>query len=135
MVVCMKNKIIVDGKEYVISYTIISEEYYNIKEVLGISLHLDPQSIIINKIVDHDTGKIIFPAAKPDKYIISHIPGVVVKITVKPGDSVKKGQVVAIVESMKMENDITSEYNGIVKKVLVPEKIVIERKEPILELE
>ena len=47
------------------------------------------------------------------------LPGRVIEIPVKVGDAVKKGQPVVILEAMKMENSITSDYNGVVKQILV----------------
>jgi len=49
------------------------------------------------------------------------IPGVVKKILVKAGDEVKEGDIVAVIEAMKMENNIISNANGIVKEVMVRE--------------
>lgn len=48
------------------------------------------------------------------KAVNSPLPGVIVGIKVKVGDIVKAGQVVAILEAMKMENEIQSEYDGTV---------------------
>ena len=49
----------------------------------------------------------------------SPLPGSIVKVMVKPGDSVKKGDTLLTMESMKMENIVASEYTGTVKNVLV----------------
>lgn len=49
--------------------------------------------------------------------ICATIPGSVWKVLVKAGDEVKKGQEVAVLESMKMEFPITSEYCGKITKV------------------
>lgn len=40
--------------------------------------------------------------------VTSPMPGTIVKINVKSGDSVKKGDVFLVLEAMKMENDITA---------------------------
>ena len=40
-------------------------------------------------------------------------------MNVKPGDHIREGQVVAVLDAMKMENDIQSEYDGIVASVNV----------------
>jgi pyruvate/oxaloacetate carboxyltransferase len=52
------------------------------------------------------------------KVIVSPMPGNVFKILVQPGDAVSEGQEVVILESMKMENSIASEYTGTIKRVL-----------------
>jgi pyruvate carboxylase len=49
------------------------------------------------------------------------IPGTVTKILVKPGDTVEEKQIVAIIEAMKMETQITSSSSGAVKSIAVKE--------------
>ncbi len=51
--------------------------------------------------------------------INSPLPGVIVGVMVKVGDKVKNGQVVALLEAMKMENEIQSEYDGVVVSINV----------------
>ena len=50
---------------------------------------------------------------------------------VKEGDTVKKGQVLAIVEAMKLMNEIESEFDGTVEKVLVSNEEVVEYGQPL----
>ena len=50
---------------------------------------------------------------------------------VQVGDSVKKGQVLGIVEAMKLMNEIESEYDGVVKEVLVSDASVVEYDQPM----
>jgi len=50
---------------------------------------------------------------------------------VKVGDSVSKGQVLGIVEAMKLMNEIESEYDGIVKQILVSNEDVVEFGQPL----
>jgi biotin carboxyl carrier protein len=47
------------------------------------------------------------------------LPGVVVDITVSEGARVSKGQKLLVIEAMKMENEILSDYDGVVEKILV----------------
>jgi len=49
----------------------------------------------------------------------SPLPGVVLDIFCKAGDSIKKGQKVMILEAMKMENVINAEKDGVVKEIKV----------------
>lgn len=47
------------------------------------------------------------------------LPGTVLSLAVKEGDTVAAGQTVAVLEAMKMENNIDAERGGVVKQVLV----------------
>lgn len=51
------------------------------------------------------------------KAVVSPLPGVVVEVKVAAGDVVKAGQTVAVLEAMKMENDILAECDGVVASV------------------
>ncbi|MBU4001761.1 MAG: biotin/lipoyl-binding protein [Proteobacteria bacterium] len=51
--------------------------------------------------------------------ITAQIPGLILQIKVSVGDAVKVGQVVAVMEAMKMENDIASQVAGTVKEIRV----------------
>ncbi len=53
--------------------------------------------------------------------ILSPLPGNMLKIMVKQGDKVEKGQIVAIMEAMKMENEIESPHAGVVTRITVHE--------------
>ncbi len=47
------------------------------------------------------------------------LPGTVIDVFVKPGDKVEAGQVVLIIEAMKMKNSIRSVFSGTISEVLV----------------
>ena len=51
---------------------------------------------------------------------------------VKVGDTVKKGDVIMIIESMKLMNEIQSDYDGIVDKILVSDGQAVEYDQPIM---
>lgn len=53
---------------------------------------------------------------------------------VKVGDPVKKGQTLAIVEAMKLMNEIESEYDGIVSEVLVKNGQAVEFGQPLFRI-
>jgi pyruvate carboxylase subunit B len=55
-----------------------------------------------------------------------------VKIPVRPGDSVKLGDVVAVLEAMKMQNDIVTTVAGKVSEVYVKEGQVVSPSQPLL---
>ena len=62
------------------------------------------------------------PAAKPagaGKAVKSPLPGVIIEVSVKEGQAVKAGQKVAVIEAMKMENEISAESDGTVTAIHV----------------
>ena len=61
--------------------------------------------------------------------------GTVVEIHVKPGDKVKKGQSVLMYEAMKMQNEIESEGEYTVKRILVKTGDVVQTGQPMIEFE
>lgn len=67
--------------------------------------------------------------------LVSPLPGTVVEIFVKPGEEVESGQVVLIVEAMKMKNSIRSVRGGVVKSVLVNAGQTVAHKQTLLEFE
>ncbi len=54
---------------------------------------------------------------------------------VKVGDTVKKGDVIMIIESMKLMNEVQSEYSGTVKEILVENGSAVEYDQPIMIIE
>ena len=61
-------------------------------------------------------------AAKPSgagKAVLAPLPGVIIALKVNVGDVVKAGQVVAVLEAMKMENEIQAEFDGTVTAINV----------------
>jgi oxaloacetate decarboxylase alpha subunit len=53
--------------------------------------------------------------------VTAMLPGVVLKILVSPGDAVKAGQPIMVLEAMKMENEIVSPVDGVVHEIRVKE--------------
>lgn len=59
------------------------------------------------------------PAGAVSSVVRSPLPGVIISVDVKEGQAVKKGQKVAVLEAMKMENEIQADSDGTVAAVLV----------------
>lgn len=88
------------------------------------------------------------PAALPDPLIISHadlaenpkecrspVTGMVVKVNVAPGQTVPPNEVVVVLESMKMEMQISSAQGGTVKSVLVAPGAAVKANSLMVEFE
>jgi biotin carboxyl carrier protein len=54
------------------------------------------------------------------------MPGKIVKVFVKPGDAVKEGDPLLIMEAMKMENEMRSAGEAVIKEVLVKQGHAVE---------
>ena len=88
-------------------------------------------------VTDTDTG-----TQKSGKTITSTLVGVFYAAPsedadpfVKVGDPVKKGQVVGIVEAMKLMNEITSDCDGVVREVCVENAEAVEYGQPLFVIE
>ena len=64
--------------------------------------------------------------------VLSPIQGTVTNVKVKPGDKVKKGDVLLIIEAMKLENEVPSPYDGEVVGVLVSKGQSVASKELVV---
>ena len=75
------------------------------------------------------------PAAVPTgdgQPVLSPIQGKVVNVVVKVGDKVKKGDKVCVVEAMKLENDVVSDFEGEVVEILVSKGATVAAKAPLI---
>jgi biotin carboxyl carrier protein len=74
--------------------------------------------------------------AQEDELVVkAPMPGKVIKINVEENEKVRKNQTLAIVEAMKMENEIKSSIDGSVKKIHVSEGDLVDSDKPLIELE
>ena len=64
--------------------------------------------------------------------LLSPIQGTVLKVNVAVGDSVKKGDVLLVIEAMKLENDIVAPKDGVIKGIKVSKGQSVSSKEELL---
>jgi len=74
-------------------------------------------------------------AAGSLKKINAPLPGSIFKLNVSEGDTVKKGDVLLIMEAMKMENNILAEHDGVVKNLKIKEGDTVLQNDVLLEIE
>ena len=80
----------------------------------------------------------LMPVKRPpdlSRFLLSPMPGLLVRVSVGPGDPVKAGQEVAVVEAMKMENLLRAEQDGTVAAVLAEPGASLAVDQPIVEFE
>ena len=78
-------------------------------------------------------GKEMVRAAK--RTVAAPMPGKVVKLLVKPGDAVKAGDGVIVVEAMKMENELKAPAPGTIKEIRVAEGKAVSAGEVLVVIE
>jgi biotin carboxyl carrier protein len=74
------------------------------------------------------------PAAEPGgaNVLRAPLPGTIVEVKVKPGDSVKNGQTLLVLEAMKMKNDIKASKDAVVANVHVNPGNLVKHNEPLI---
>jgi len=111
----------VNGEEYQVEVIEILEE--------------GKQGLAIQNIARVKEGKSGSTALKVTTTVRSPMPGRVITVNVKKGETVAAGQVAIILEAMKMENEIAVEHSGTVTNVYVSENDTVDVGDPLLEIE
>ena len=73
-------------------------------------------------------------AAAAGEQVVSPMPGNIVKVNVKTGQAVKSGEVLAVLEAMKMENEIMAPHDATVVQVLTDVGAKVDTGTPIIVL-
>lgn len=110
-------KIKVNGKSYRV-------ELEEIEQVDSAPLE-EKKKIDSKRITNNDSGK----------EVASPIQGQVTNIKVKVGDKVQKGDVLLIIEAMKLENEVVSPFEGQVAEILVTKGQNVKAKDVIVIIE
>ena len=71
-------------------------------------------------------------ASGKEETIVAPMAGNILDVKVKVGDAVQKGQVVAILEAMKLENEVVATASGTVKQVLVAKGTAVTNQQAII---
>lgn len=112
---------------------------YNIK-VNGKTYKVELESIEENKetmVAPTEAKKEVAPVVTSNgegQEVVSPIQGTVVNVKVKVGDKVKKGDVVVVVEAMKLENDVVSTFDGVVSEILVSKGQTVTAKQALVKV-
>jgi biotin carboxyl carrier protein len=69
-----------------------------------------------------------------DEVVAAPMPGMIVAIKVKAGDLVARGQAVAVIEAMKMQNELVARHGGIVSELLVREREAVRSGQALMRL-
>ena len=95
-------------------------------------IHLDGADYELRKVTEFEEE---FEETEDEGSLSSPMPGRIVKLLVKPGEPINKGQDLLVVEAMKMENKIIAPFEGTVKEIYFSEGDQIEANVPLMEIE
>ena len=105
-----------------------------------VSVSVDGKSVVVNVTAgvpsapEKKPAAPAAPAAAGTVQVFSPLPGTIIRVAVAAGDTVAAGDVLAVIEAMKMETEIRAESAGTVAEVLVNAKDVVAAEQPILTL-
>ena len=130
-------KITVNGKLYDVSVEEVGEILGGVNTLKTVSTFINSNAAVNNsnnekQIADKPQNAILI-----DENAISikaPMPGTILSFTVSVGDEVSEGQVVAILEAMKMENELTAPASGKVKSIHVEKGSSVIENQVILQI-
>jgi len=144
----------VEKEEYIVT---VNEEKYRVKDFAAqcnhVSMKIQDKNFAMSfaqdgdkRYVSHDGEYYIIEIVRPAKSgvraaqqeansVASSMPGLLIKMPVRVGEEVSVGQTLAIVEAMKMQNELHAPCDGVVKKINFKEGDQVDAFQPIVELE
>ncbi|WP_369902902.1 pyruvate carboxylase [Bacillus manliponensis] len=124
------------GKTLIVKLISIGEPQADGTRVVYFEFNGQPREVIVK---DESVKSTVAQRVKGDRNNPNHMnatmPGTVIKVVVKEGDEVKKGDTMAITEAMKMETTVQAPFSGVVKKIYVKDGEAIQTGDLLLELE
>lgn len=144
-----EHHVIVNGKPYEINFVQVGSQpvYSLLVDGTSIDAHVYQEDVnwqvsfqgrMYDTIVEDEREKRLrasLGGAAEDQgefHLKAPMPGLVVAIPVEPGQAVQKGDVLLILESMKMQNELKSPRAGIVSRVKVSAGERVEKKDTLL---
>ena len=110
-----KRKIVVDGQEFEVEIELIDGKWEVSLGGKTFIVETDSAKRHVRRAKESESSSMLGASGT----ISSAIPGKVVSILVSKGDLISAGDVVLVLEAMKMENNVMAEKSGVVKEVLV----------------
>ena len=137
-------KYIINGTEYQVTIGDIVENIANVTvngEDYKVEMEKEPEpekkKVVLGQPAAEKSQDEATPAANvnTNNAVKAPLPGVITDIKVNVGDQVKKGDVVIVLEAMKMANNLESEKDGKVTAILVSQGASVMEDTPLIVIE
>jgi biotin carboxyl carrier protein len=126
-----KYNVILNNKECAVTLTNVS--YDQVSFILGensYTVSIQPEKTNTTSAVPTSDTKAI--SHLEGNELKAPMPGIIFKCLVSAGQKVSRGEILLIIEAMKMENNITASKDGVVEKVLVKQGQEVEAGQVLL---
>lgn len=129
-------KVTVNGKLYDVSVEEVGEILGGVHASKTVSTFVNPNNVnnTNNEKQISDKPQNSIPIDENAISVKAPMPGTILSFTVSVGDTVSEGQVVAILEAMKMENELTAPASGKVKSIHVEKGSSVIENQVILQI-
>ncbi|MBS1782531.1 MAG: biotin/lipoyl-binding protein [Bacteroidetes bacterium] len=119
------------------SFTALVEKIDRKTKTLWLNINGQTYSVTIKEEIDQLLSKMGLDLKSMQKTepVKAPMPGMILKVLVEPGQFIKKGDALIILEAMKMENILKSTSDATVKTVRITEKTAVEKGAILIELE
>jgi biotin carboxyl carrier protein len=124
-----KRKVIVDGQEFEVEVEVENGKWLATVEGRTFEIEIPDSGPVVKK------RRVAGGKKKKSGTVSANIPGKIVTIEVSEGQEVTEGQVILILEAMKMQNEIQAPVNGKVVSVNCEEGQSIEANVPLVVIE
>lgn len=146
-----ENEVVLDGQPQSLdlraiddsglySMLINNQSYEVLVEVIDGEYHVLINGVLYHVNVADERAKRLAEAAgafsntSGEAMLKSPMPGLIVAVPVKEGEVVKKGQVILVLESMKMENELKSPRDGAISSIKVEPRQTVEQGQVLITL-
>jgi len=135
-----KFKITVDGETFEVEVEEIKSKQSitkinKVSEELIRSAEREPEVKETKNVMSKPTSSAVANPTKTSKGVVTApLPGEILSINVKEGDSVKKGDQLLVIEAMKMENEVFAPAGGTIKEIFVKPGDYVETGQKLIEI-
>lgn len=128
----MKYKVTLNGKTYEVEVehgkAVLLDEYEALAPAPSVTAHPVPTPVN-NTSAPAPSAPVSLASGET---VSSPMPGNIIRVDIKEGDKVTSGQVLVILEAMKMENEIVAPKDGTVAQVVTSKGAVVETGSPLV---